>query len=326
MPAAVTATLLGGAGGDTFDLRDVGAIPPGPPAGNTVEFILGQVIVSPAGDEAGASDILSINDFSDSVGGQTIVVTGTGIEGITGYTGAGDDIVYNLGDLIEVIGINTSNQAAAGEIVNIQSTQLGSQYSINTSGGDDTVNISSDAGTNAGNLNAILGRVRLETGAGEDTLNMSDFGDTVGDTFTIAKIGGPGPARTAVDFSGAALVNDVVYNDLGPATLEHFLLVGSNDLAASNVYNVNATTATMTNTITDGDATNTGSGNDATFTIVGDNLSANNLFQGFDGNDQFTVNITVEHRQTMRCRAARSPSVQIEGNANPAVDATTATC
>ena len=53
-----------------------------------------------------------------------------------------------------------------------------------------------------GTLNSILGRVRLETAAGEDTLNISDFGDTTGDTFTIANIGGPGPARTAVDFNG----------------------------------------------------------------------------------------------------------------------------
>ena len=218
-------------------------------------------------------------------------MTSTTINGITGFVGVGDQIVYNQGDLIEFIGIDTSNNSIAGETVNVLSTQLGSRYSINTHDGDDLVNISSDA-TATGNLDGIQGQVLLETEAGYDRLMISDCGAGVADTYTVQNIGGV--ARTVVRFNGP-VGDDVIYNDFDGPTLEEFRLIGSN--VGDNIYHINDTTATVSSSVEDGDAVVGGTSN-AIFNITGDNLSAANLFQGFDGNDQFNLNIALHIGQT----------------------------
>ncbi|MCA9118853.1 MAG: hypothetical protein KDB11_01650, partial [Planctomycetales bacterium] len=297
---AVTSTvsLFGGAGGDTFVLDST---PADGAATGTVDNITSLIAVSPTGDEGG-TDLLRIVDTDDATG-DTVRVTSTtigepGANGITGNNnGTTADITYGAGDQIETINIFTSN--TGGDTVNIRSTLSGSVYNIATQAGGDTVNIASNAPTllaGAGNLNAIDGAITLDTGAGTDTLNISDFDDTTGDTYSLTQAG-PGEQTTVNWVDGFAGV-EVTYNSnsLGTnagnnGTLENLNLTGANPLTSNNTYNIFHTTATIQTTISDGDATVTGAGNNGTFEIDANQLQpgAANTFNGFDGNDTFNV-------------------------------------
>ena len=66
-----------------------------------------------------------------------------------------------------------------------------------------------------------------------------------------------------------------------------------NALAANNVYSVNATTATVSNVISDGDATVPGVWETtATSLSKGITSAPANTFNGFDGNDEFQIAVT----------------------------------
>lgn len=301
LPATVTANLFGGAGGDLFLVTTASS----PFSGGVTGGILGPVNVSPAGDEGG-TDTLATDDANGGVG-RTVLITSTTIEGITNFAAA-PDITYGAGDQVETIDVITSN--TAGDTINIQSTRTGSVYNVDTGGGSDTVNISSDAPANAGTLNAIDGQVNFSFGTGTDRLNISDLGDVAGDTYTFTLVGGV----TELIFGDGDAAVDIRYNvpfTGGASTLDDLLLVGSN--VGNNTYNINNTTGTNTNTVNDGDAA-AGAPNDAVFNIIGDGLSANNTFRGFNGNDQFNVTINLNIGQNATTPIA---SVVIEGNANP---------
>jgi hypothetical protein len=344
LPAGVTATLLGGAGSDLFQLDSTPAtVNDGVTAG-----IAGAVLVStsvaaaagtalPAGlpEEGGAADTLYADDGSGAAG-RTVTLdsdaTSATIEGMTGFAGA-PDIRYNFPvsalnpapNLIETINIDLAN--AFADTANVRFTSTGSTYFLRTGSGavSDTVNISSDAPANAGVLDAIDGQVNIAMGGGVfDAINISDFGDTAGDTYTLDEVG----AITRLAFADGAAALDIRYNVnnttpastvptvlVTPHDVEDFLLVGANALAASNTYNILATTATFTNTVNDGDATVTGVGNNANFNITGDTLSAANLFRGFDGNDDFDLDIT-GHIGDAAVAGSATIAVTIEGNAN----------
>jgi len=283
LPPGVTATLLGGAdtSADQFMLDNLTT--------STIDGIQGPVVVSPAGDEAGW-DFLFLADFNDP-NGDTIPVTSTTIEGITGFAGS-PDVTYNTGDLIESIQVISSDWAA--DTFNIQSTMAGSTYSIDTGmfgAYDDVVNISSDAPTNTGTLDNIDGEINLDFGSGANTtLNVSDLGDTVGDTYTLTDVSG-GLGMTELTFGDGAAAVDIRYNVSTTTLLANFNLVGSAATAAPpyNVYNINHTTGTASNTISDGNASN-----DSTFNIDIDGLQpgASSTFNGFDGNDTFNLDFT----------------------------------
>jgi len=284
LPAGVAAALLsgtdGGVLGDTFRLSDS--------ATSALNNILGPVDVSPPADEAGVKE-LEVWDFADLTG-DTILVTSTTIEGITGYAGS-PDITYNTGDVIETIDVISSDLAL--DTFNIQSTMAGSTYDIDTGvfgAFSDVVNVSSDAPANLGTLNAIQGRVNIGFGSGAATaLNVSDLGDTVGDNYTLTDTGG-GVTQLAFDDG-----EDIYYNFIGPNSLANFTLVGAAAGAAppQNTYTINDTTATAANTISDGAL---GASNGALFTIQADSVQAGaaNTFTGFDGDDTFNLNFAAD--------------------------------
>ncbi|HID23610.1 MAG TPA: hypothetical protein EYP14_14600, partial [Planctomycetaceae bacterium] len=128
LPAAVNVTLLGGAGDDAFELDgNAGA------AGGTVDNIAGQVFAAqnaaaggaiPTGltEEGTGNDTLTVEDTDDPAG-DTVVVTATTIEGITG-SAASPDITYGVDGQIETITINSSD--AGGDAFNVRSTRSGS--------------------------------------------------------------------------------------------------------------------------------------------------------------------------------------------------------
>ena len=326
LPATVSATMLGGQGDDQFYLGSNGAA-----FGATTKNILGPVFVSPAGmDDPGPADqdqLIVIND-SDTVG-DTVTVTSTTIDGITGHSASPDITYAQIGTLAHGPGNIGIYEGSGNDTFNIQSTVVNTTYQIytdpvppspNPGAGDDTVNISSTApttngnGTLTGDLNGILGAIEIQTEgnatANGDAINVSDFGSGTGRTFDLSRTAG---VTTLATSGGVANISYDIATWSSPTDqLEHFNLTGSN--VGDNTYDIHATTATQTNVIQDGDATASGGSNDGTFNIAADFLSAANLFQGFDGNDQFFLNIASSIGQS-----AFTPitSVQIEGNAGP---------
>jgi hypothetical protein len=179
LPSTVTARLLGGAGGDSFVL-DSDATATAGAVDDTVDNIAGPVFIAqtvPAGgslgsalvEEASPGDSLLVEDRDDATG-DTVRVTSTlithpagfGAQGITGYTGAGEEITYGVTDLIETITINSSD--TGGDTFNVESTAAGAAYTLNTWDGNDTINVSSDAPTNAGTLDGIAGTLTVNGG------------------------------------------------------------------------------------------------------------------------------------------------------------------
>lgn len=260
LPATVTATLLGGQGADTFNVG----------SDNTLVDVLGAIVVSPIGDEAGAGDTLNVSGSADAAA-KTVLLTTNTIEGMTGFAGT-PDIAYGNGDQIENVNITTT---AAADAVNVQSTRGGSVYGISTLAGADTIVLSSDAPAGVGNLNAIEGQVNITTGTEIDTVRVSDIGDAAADTYTLNQAAGIGQLA----FGDGTAAIDVTW---AGAQLENFILNTSN--TGGDTLNVQATSATTATSI------NSGGGND-TWTITGDALSATNIFNSDTGNDSLTLNI-----------------------------------
>ena len=120
------------------------------------------------------------------------------------------ELVDTTAGAIEQVTLFTGN--TAGDTINIQSTQTGSVYNIATQAGNDTVNIASTAAAliGAANLDGMLGRVRLDLGSGTDSLNISDYGAGVADTYLVEETGAN--QQTRVTFNGGVLADDVLYS------------------------------------------------------------------------------------------------------------------
>jgi len=71
------------------------------------------------------------------------------------------------------------NGNAGDDIVNVQSVAASSIVQVNGGDDNDTVNVSSDAPANAGTLNAIVGSLCIDTGAGSDQIVLSDQGQNL---------------------------------------------------------------------------------------------------------------------------------------------------
>ncbi len=303
LPAAVTATLFGGSDvgaplGDTFSLFNLGG---------SIDAIQGLVDVSPpvtpspafpVTEEPGF-DRLIVADPLDT-NGDTVTVTDTTIDGITGA--AGIDVTYHTpapplpggADQIEEVHIITSDGFV--DTIDVQSTFLNSVYRIITGtlgpGSDDVVNISSDAPVNAGNLNGIQGQVNINFSGGANTaLNVSDAGDNAGDIYDL--IYNPFSGNTELYFNdGTASVGDTGFLNAGTAIPDITFFTSFNPVAnftltgdsGSNAYNIYDTTATTTNTVNDG------AGN-SLFNIQADAVQPGSahVFNGFVGNDSFNL-------------------------------------
>ncbi|MDA1048948.1 MAG: hypothetical protein O3C40_00510, partial [Planctomycetota bacterium] len=276
-------------------------------------------------DENGVGiDTLNIDDRGDTTAAADRVLIGDGdadpnavtgnliITGITGHAGpiANADIRYSTGVQVEVVQIWTSN--TQNDEVDVEVTQSGTTYNLFTMGGDDDIFVfeNSFAQTSPpsptvanAHIDFIDGTLNINTGLGTDSLTVSDFGDAAGvgqttgaddgaDTYGLTDLGTTPGGSTELTFVDGASTVDIRYDANGTAgQLENFTLIGSNALTADNTYNIFATSATTSNTISDGDATVTGAGNNGTFEIDANQLQAGaaNTFNGFDGNDTFNV-------------------------------------
>ncbi len=193
---------------------------------------------------------------------------------------------------IEVFGYEATD---GDDVIDILSTALGTTYLIVGNGGSDTFTVGTDLGsfdTGVGSLAAILGPITLVADfngpAGlADTLNVDDSGDPDADlaaSITDAA-GGLLLARTTT-LAGFAPVPIAYEYTPGLAATE---FVNIRAAQGGNTIYVGATTASIATTV------DSGIGDDAnTITIVGDNLSGDNLFTGNLGNDQFVLEITAD--------------------------------
>ena len=163
LPATVSATLLGGGGSNQFQLDN---------PSHDLQSIAGPVIVSPAGDTGAASNSLQIND--------------------SGHAGSAHRADHRDHDRRHYrrcrlarhhLWRRQPDQPAQHlgrqrrkYVQYLKARSSGSTYNIDTGSSGDTVNVSSDAPTNSGNLSGIQGAINLNTGDGTDSLYISDLG------------------------------------------------------------------------------------------------------------------------------------------------------
>src|SRR5262249_1763299 len=115
--------------------------------------------------------------------------------GTASWTGDGTNVVTGPDTSVNAIAINLGDQSDTANIqsINDSTTVLGGA-------GNDTINISSDAPTNAGTLDGIAAPLTVTADAGSDTLFVSNFGAATGDSSvvigssTITGLAGPGGA------------------------------------------------------------------------------------------------------------------------------------
>lgn len=313
LPATVNATLLGGGGNDNFENLTVI---------QNMDGILGNVLV----DGQDGADRMAFSAQGSLGPAVTATLTDTQLSGAAGPGGAGGTFTYfNLTSLY-------FEATSFDDTMDIVSTAAGADYIINGDGGSDQYTIGNTAvgystpGT--GSLDAILGHVTIladyHNAAGQDALNVDDSGtdslaspgfaylQNIGTqnvqllnnywdalTFEATQLGGFAPAP--IDYAHL----DIDYTTSGgnplANRLEAFHVRASR--GAEDIY-VFDTTATDQTTL---DAR---AGNDYVW-LWGDHLSGNNLFQGFDGNDEFVLQINADIGSASVFPVA---SVQIEGN------------
>jgi len=286
LPITSRVDMYGGEGSDTFVLDST---PADSETTGTVDGIGVPVVVSPATDETTNSpaDTLTVVDTDDTAPADNVIVTNNTINGITGLGAAGTDITYGdgtTGDQVETITIWTSN--TTGDEVDVVSTLLNSVYNVNTQAGADTINVFSDADTQAApGVTAVLdnidGQLNINSGTEADTLNISDFGDTDADNYKFVLNG---------------TINEIYFND---GDYDDGAGVAGDDPDIR--YNVNAADQLETLQMWGGTGDDVFSNDDAvgpfvpaTPPVAGSRIQANmfatssNIFNGNDGDDTFT--------------------------------------
>ncbi|MDX1944428.1 MAG: hypothetical protein SFU86_03405, partial [Pirellulaceae bacterium] len=292
---ATTTSLFGQGGDDNF--HNIGFGPFG-----TGNFNLTNVITTLNIDGGtGANDQFALSDRDAAAADTNAVLTNAAITGVATGT-----VNYTA---IDTFYLETTSQ---DDTISILSTQAGTNYLVTGDGGSDTItvgNASSDFAANTfdGSTDAIAGSLLLlpDSGNGSlgaaDVINIDDSGSATGITGSISSIG-----NTVFTFQNGEFVNanttELAGFASGATSIRYFHdnlngnfyggLPRSTRLETLNVRTstvvdtiaVNATTATNTTTL------DTREANDVV-TIAGDALSANNTFQGFSGNDAFTLNI-----------------------------------
>ncbi len=239
-------------GGDDNDVINVGSAAPN--SGGTVNFISDLLDVD---GEAG-SDILNVDDTAETEN-DALRVTSTLLTGL----GMSDGIQYAN---MEFINIGTGS---GNDNVDVESTALGSLTTISTFDGDATVNVSSDAPTNSGNLDGIEGELTLLMGGGINELNISDIGATAADN--------------------DILITENRISGLAPAAINYFTS-GRYDNGVNIWFGAGSDTATITSTHSDSVTTVwANSGNDQITAVDGDNSADDGVLVllGEGGSDTF---------------------------------------
>ena len=244
--------------------------------------------------------------------------------------------------------------STGGDTFNVTNTAFGTSYILNGDGGDDTFTIGNTttayaAGPGTGTLSGILGAVTVlpddanvppppTTEGTADTINV-DASNDLG-------LAGTAHITTAVPTFSQAILNSTSSTFTVPVTqLQNFALVPINYATGDYTYssigpvlgsrleflNVRASKGADTIDVDDTTATNTttvqGLGGNDTFNISGDNLSANNDFQGDDnggvstpGNDTFFLNVAANIGASAVYFPTASLSIEGDGTATGNTD------
>ena len=264
----------------------------------TLDGVLGSVNIF-----GGASqDLVELMDpASLDPTGKQVTLTSNSLTGATGIDGSGGPITYTGVEAMIYEG------TAVGDIIDVLSTNLGTDYIVSGDGGGDTFTVGASAATfntGAGTLDLVQGHLTIwpdfNNPGGVDTLNVDDSAtpslDAVPASITNNGLTVPpfsifgSMASQTTRLSGFAPADiDYAHLDIGGSVssrLEYLNVIAS---TGGDTINVNDTTATI-NTMVDAYT-----GNDAaTMTINGDGLSANNLFLGNTGTDRFVLNVSVD--------------------------------
>ena len=294
--------ITGNAGNDTVDVSSTaGTVDPG-----SVDGINGTVNID-AG--AGTNNRLIVDDTTGSASTDATITSNT-IVGLAPanifYQATGGHFLDSNNTIDD--GILIEGASSGGNIFNIQSTLAGSTTQIDGDGIDDVFNISSDAGTNNGNLGGIKGTLTVDGGTGFDNrLFVSDFGDSGTDNNVIVT------SSSITDFAPAVIYYYAAgggFNDPATTYADGILLRGSN--SGGNTFNIQSTLAGSTtqvdgNGISDAfnvssDAgTNNGTlaGILGSLTLVGGSGSANRLIISDYGNSTNAKNNVIQSTATV---------------------------
>ncbi len=237
-------------GGDDNDVINVGSAAPN--SGGTVNFISDLLDVD---GEAG-TDTLNVDDTAETED-DALRVTATRLTGL----GMSDGIDYANMEFINI------GSGSGNDVVDVESTAAGSLTTIATFGGDATVNVSSDAPINSGNLDGIEGELTLLMGAGVNELNISDKGSTVADD--------------------NILITQNRITGLAPAAINYFT-GGRYDKGVNIWFGEGSDTATVTSTHADSITTIRANDGDDRITAVDADASADDgvlILLGENGND-----------------------------------------
>ena len=173
-------------------------------SGGTLNAITGAVMVN--GNAPSASDWLYLDDTGDITGGNGAItsstVTGLGLGAGVTYTGIEHlQIALGLGDTtLDVTSTNGDGDVPAGATDTV----------LLLGGGNDTVNVSSNAPTNTGTVNAILGHLTIDgQGGAADTVNVSDWADASDNTgsLTSTSLTGLGMGPSGITYAGLEFLN-----------------------------------------------------------------------------------------------------------------------
>jgi acrosin len=230
--AGTSTTVNAGAGNDTVNVSS-----DAPTNDGNLDGIAGTLTL----DGGAGTNTLVVSDFGQTAtANNNVVATSTQITGLAGATNASVINYASGGGTLTLRGSNT-----LGDLFNVRSTLAGITTTVAGNGGDDTINVSSDAaldGTNLvndGNLDGIAGTLTLDGGAGTNTLIVSDFGATTPNSngnviVTSSQITG---------FAGATDATVINYTSAG-GTLT---IRGSNTLG--DLFNVRSTLVMVVTTV-----------------------------------------------------------------------------
>jgi hypothetical protein len=296
----------GGAGNDTINVSSNASSN----TGNLLGIKAGLTVNADAG-----ADTLNVSNFggaaanSMTVSANSITGDAFGVGGLVTYNDAANagaagsfNLVHYLGsnsptatDTITVAGTSSPFQVdgeGGSDVLNVQGTGAFAA-TINGNAGDDTINVSSDAPTNQGNLNGIGAALTIDAGAGAgNQLFISDFGETttpnsnIGiNTTTITGLAGPTNASTITyRATGGSYANVTVSgsNTLADTfNINQTARVNLQGNGGDDAFNFSTATVAILNGNIDG-----GAGND---TITGDNVGRRYTVNAVNGGTISTI-------------------------------------
>jgi hypothetical protein len=189
--------------------------------------ITGGLLTYTAG--SGVSNVLTLSvaggNYTFNDVGETITLTGPGT---AGWSGGGSNTVSGPDSSVNAITVDLGDQSDTANIRSINDPTM-----ILGGLGDDTINVSSNAPANTGNLAGIAADLTIDAGGGSNTLVVSDFGASTGNgnvqvnAGAILNFAGPGDG-TAITYaaSGGSFGLVRVIGSNSPTLAEQFTVNG----------------------------------------------------------------------------------------------------